>query len=179
MIEDFRREVLKLDKPRTHKVRNSNGVYDAYKWVRKNKWLDIGRPVTEHEFYSIIRQVNNLFVESILRGEDITLPHRLGTIELRKYDTKIAICNDRLVTNLPIDWDRTLKLWSEDEEAYKERALVKMEEKEIFKVFYNKRTANYENKSFMQFEVNRDLKRRLKQKIKAKLVDGFLLSRRT
>ena len=137
MIEDFRREVLKLDKPRIHKVRNSNGVYDAYKWVRKNKWLDIGRPVTEHEFYSIIRQVNNLFVESILRGEDIVLPHRLGTIELRKYDTKIAICNDRLVTNLPIDWDKTLKLWSEDEEAYKERTLIKMEEKEIFKVYYN------------------------------------------
>lgn len=175
MIEDFRREVLKLDKPRTHKVRNSNGVYDAYKWVRKNKWLDIGRPVTEHEFYSIIRQVNNLFVESILRGEDIILPHRLGTIELRKYDTKIAICNDRLVTNLPIDWDKTLKLWSEDEEAYKERALVKMEEKEIFKVFYNKRTANYENKSFMQFEVNRDLKKRLKQKIKSKTIDAFKL----
>lgn len=175
MIEDFRREVLKLDKPRTHKVRNSNGVYDAYKWVRKNKWLDIGRPVTEHEFYSIIRQVNNLFVESILRGEDIVLPHRLGTIELRKYDTKIAICNDRLVTNLPIDWDKTLKLWSEDEEAYKERALVKMEEKEIFKVFYNKRTANYENKSFMQFEVNRDLKKRLKQKIKSKTIDAFKL----
>ena len=175
MIEDFRREVLKLDKPRILKVRNSNGVYDAYKWVRKNKWLDIGRPVTEHEFYSIIRQVNNLFVESILRGEDIVLPHRLGTIELRKYDTKIAICNDRLVTNLPIDWDNTLKLWSEDEEAYKERALVKMEEKEIFKVFYNKRTANYENKSFMQFEVNRDLKKRLKQKIKSKTIDAFKL----
>lgn len=175
MIEDFRREVLKLDKPRTHKVRNSNGVYDAYKWVRKNKWLDIGRPVTEHEFYSIIRQINDLFVESILRGEDIVLPHRLGTIELRKYDTKIAICNDRLVTNLPIDWDKTLKLWSEDEEAYKERALVKMEEKEIFKVFYNKRTANYENKSFMQFEVNRDLKKRLKQKIKSKTIDAFKL----
>ena len=53
-----------------------------------------------------------------------------------------------------------------------------MEEKEVFKVFYNKRTANYENKSFMQFEVNRDLKRRLKQRIKDKLVDGFLLSKR-
>lgn len=177
-IDDFRRRVLKLNEPRTHKVRNSNGVYSAYKWIRKNKWLNIGRPVTEHEFYSIVRQVNNLLAENILRGEDIVLPHRLGTIELRKYDTRISICNGKVVTNLPIDWDRTLKLWSEDEEAYKERTLVKMEEKETFKVFYNKRTANYENKSFMQFEVNRDLKRRLKQRIKDKLVDGFLLSKR-
>lgn len=174
-IDDFRRTVLKLNEPRTHKVRNSNGVYDAYKWIRKNKWLDIGRPVTEHEFYTIVRQVNNLLAENILRGEDITLPHRMGTIELRKYDTRVSICNGKVVTNLPIDWDRTLKLWSEDEEAYKERTLVKMEEKETFKVFYNKRTANYENKSFMQFEVNRDLKRRLKQRIKSKAVDAFKL----
>lgn len=174
-VSDFRRRVLKLNEPRTHKVRNSNGVYDAYKWVRKNKWLNIGRPVTEHEFYSIVRQVNNLLAETILSGGDIVLPHRLGTIELRKYDTRISFKDGKLITNLPIDWDRTLKLWSEDEEAYKERTLVKMEEKETFKVFYNKRTANYENKSFMQFEVNRDLKRRLKQRIKSRAIDAFRL----
>ena len=174
-MDDFRRKILKVDKPRTHKVRNSLGTYDSYKWVRRNKWLDIGRPVTEHEFYTIIRQVNNLLAENILRGEDIVLPHRLGTIELRKYNTRVLFRDGKLITNLPIDWDRTLKLWSEDEEAYKERTLVKMEEKETFKVFYNKRTANYENKSFMQFEVNRDLKRRLKQRIKSKAVDAFKL----
>lgn len=174
-MDEFRRKVLKVDGPRKHKVRNSNGVYDSYKWIRKNKWLDIGRPLTEHEFYSIVRQVNNLLAEVLLSGGDIILPHRLGTIELRKYDTKISVCNGKVVTNLPIDWDRTLKLWSEDEEAYKERALVKMEEKETFKIFYNKRNANYNNKSFMQFEVNRDLKRRLKQKIKDRAIDAFKL----
>lgn len=81
--------------------------------------------------------------------------------------------NGKLHTNLPIDWDRTLKLWAEDEEAYKEKMLVKVEEKEIFKVFYNKGKANYNNKSFYEFEVNRDLKRRLKQRIKDGLIDAF------
>lgn len=174
-MDEFRKNVLKVSSPRIHRVRNSLGIYDAYKWVRKNKWLNIGRPVTEHEFYVIVRQVNNLIAENILNGEDIVLPHRLGTIELRKYNTKISIRDGKLITNLPIDWDRTLKLWSEDEEAYKDRTLVKMEEKEIFKVFYNKKSANYNNKSFMQFEVNRDLKRRLKQRIKSKAVDAFKL----
>ena len=90
-MDDFRKKVLKLDKPRQHKVNNSLGVYDAYKWIRKNKWLDIGRPITEHEFYTIIRQVNNLLAENFLKGRDIVLPHRLGTIELRKYETKMSL----------------------------------------------------------------------------------------
>lgn len=172
-MDDFRRAVLKIDGPRKHKVNNSNGVYQVYKWIRKNKWLDIGRPLTEHEFYTIIRQVNNCLADELLHGRDIILPHRLGRIELRKYDARMSIKNGKLITNLPIDWDRTLKLWSEDEEAYKERTLVKVEEKEIFKVFFNKRTANFQNKSFMEFEVNRDLKRRLKQKIKSGAIDAF------
>ena len=174
-MNEFRKKVLKVNEPRVHKIRSSLGVYDAYKYIRKNKWFNIGRPLTEHEFYTIIRQVNNLLADSLLEGNDIILPNRLGTLELRKYNARIDIKDGKLKTNLPIDWDRTLKLWSEDEEAYKNRILIKMEEKEIFKVFYNKGTANYENKSFYTFEVNRDLKRRLKQKIKNKLVDAFKL----
>lgn len=174
-MDDFRRSILKVDGPRKHKVNNSNGVYQAYKYIRKNKWFNIGRPLTEHEFYTIVRQVNNYLADELLHGHDITLPHRLGRIELRKYDARITINDGVLKTNLPVDWDRTLKLWSEDEEAYKERTLVKMEEKEIFKVFYNRRNANYENKSFYEFEVNRDLKRRLKQKIKSGAIDAFKL----
>jgi hypothetical protein len=99
----------------------------------------------------------------------------MGAIELRKYDARITLNGDKVITNLPIDWDRTLKLWSEDEESYKNKTLIKMEEKEIFKVFYNKKNANYQNKSFMAFEVNRDLKRRLKAKIKSKSIDAFKL----
>lgn len=176
-FSEFRKKVLKIDRPRTHKVRDSNGVYSAYKWIRKNKWLNIGRPLTEHEFYTIIRQVNNELAYSLIRGDDINLPNRMGRLELRKYDAKIRVdSNNKVITNLPIDWDRTLKLWSEDEEAYKERILIKMEEKEIFKVFYNKKSANYENKSFMQFDVNRDIKRSLTQQIKNRAVDAFKLN---
>ncbi len=172
-MDDFRKEVLKVNESRVHEVNKSLGVYDAYKWIRKNKWLDIGRPLTEHEFYTIIRQINNLFADNIIDGNDIHLPHRMGDIELRKYENIIEFRNGVLVDSLPIDWDRTLKLWYEDEEAYKNKTLIKMEEKETFRVFYNKRTANYENKSFMQFEANRNLKLRLKQKIKNKTIDAF------
>lgn len=174
-MESFRRKILKVDGPRKHTICNSLGVYDAYKYIRKNKWFNIGQPLTEHQFYSIIRGVNNLLADSLLEGHDIILPCRMGSIETRKYEAKISIKKNKIKTNLPIDWDRTLKLWAEDEEAYKERVLVKIEEKEIFKVCYNRTKANYNNKSFFEFIINRDLKKRLKQKIKNSNFDAFKL----
>ena len=168
-----REELLKLNEPRVHKVNKSLGVYDAYKWLRKRQWIDIGQRLTEHEFYSIIRKINNELALNLSTGEDIKLPHRMGTIELRKISTYVNFKDGKLHSNLPIDWDRTLKLWCEDEEAYKSRTLIKMEEKEIFKVYYNRTKADYNNKSLYEFIVNRDLKKRLKQRIKSGNFDAF------
>lgn len=172
-MDDFRKKILKLNKPRKHKINNSIGTYNAYKWIRKNKWLDIGQPVSEHDFYIIIRHVNKYLAECLSEGQDVVLPCRMGRLEVRKFGARIQLKDGVIKTNLPVDWDRTLKLWSEDEEAYKERTLVKMEEKEVFKIYYNKRRANYRNKSFYSFEVNRDIKRRLKHNIKNGRIDAF------
>ena len=68
--------------------------------------------------YSIIRKVNEYLADSLLRGHDIVLPHKMGRIEVKKYEARITLEGNKVKTNLPIDWDRTLKLWSEDEEAY-------------------------------------------------------------
>ena len=174
-MDEFRKQVLKINGPRVHKVNNSYGVYDIYKYIRKNKWFDIGQPVTEHQFYSIIRRMNNLLADALIHGHDIELPCRMGIIEVRKYDARISIEGGKVKTNLPVDWDRTLKLWSEDEEAYKERTLIKMEEKEIFSIFYNRTAANYKNKSFYEFRPNRQLKLMIKRRIKAGKLDAFML----
>ena len=176
-FNEFRKKVLKLSDSRHHKISKSWGTYDAYKFLRKRKWADIGRCLTEHEFYSIIRKVNDYLADSFLHGNDIKLPHRMGRIELRKYDVRVSLDGEKVKTNLPIDWDRTLKLWHEDEEAYKEKTLVKVEEKEIFKVYYNKQLADYNNQVFYEFNVNRELKKRLKQRIKEGRLDAFKLNR--
>lgn len=174
-MDEFRRKVLKVDHSRNHKVKNSIGVYDIYKHIRKNKWYDIGQPITEHQFYTIIRQVNNVLADNLLKGNDIVFPNKMGRLEVRKFEPIIRFDDNKLTVRLPIDWDRTLKLWSEDEEAYKKRTLVKMEEKEIFKVCYNKTRADFPNKGFYQLQINRDLKIALKKKIKLGNFDAFLL----
>lgn len=172
-LNKFIASIKKVSQSRNYKVTNSIGVYSAYKWLRKNKWLNIGRPLTEHEFYSIIRKVNNYLADSFLEGNDIKLPCRMGRIELRKEDARFILKNGKIKTNLAIDWDKTLRLWYEDEEAYKNKTLVRVDKKELFKVYYNKNKADYANKSFYEFKVNRDLRNRLNQRAKEGLLDAF------
>ena len=174
--KDFKSVIQGLQNTRTHKITNSLGVYDAYKYIRKNKWFDIGRPLTEHEFYQIIRKVNNYLAEELVNGNDITFPNRMGILELRKRNSLPVIDkNGSLKVTYAIDWDSTLKLWYDDEEAFNSKTLVKLPERNIFRVKYNKDSANYENKSFIEFQINRDIKTRLKQKIKNNEIDAFNL----
>lgn len=163
------------NKSRVFKVTSSIGVYDAYKWLRKNRWLDIGRPLTEHEFYSIIRRINMLLGELIVNGEDVDLPCRMGRIEIRKYNSRIELVDNKIKTNLPVDWKSTVKFWYEDTEARNNKTLIRFNQKEIYKVYYNKNKANYNNKSFYQFTLNRNLKRQLAQNIKEGKIDAFMI----
>ena len=172
--KDFKSVIQCLQNTRTHKITNSLGNYDAYKYIRKNKWFNIGRPLTEHEFYQIIRRINNYLAEELVNGNDIIFPNRMGKLELRKRNSLPVIDkNGKLKVTYAIDWDKTIKLWFEDEEAYNKRQLVKIPEKEIFRIRYSKEDANYKNKSFIEFQVNRDIKVRLKQKIKNNEIEAF------
>lgn len=172
VIEDykaFRREILSS---RTEgKVRNSIGVYTFYKMIRKHKWFNIGRPLKEHEFYNIIRSINNLLAEEIALGNSVNFPCRMGTLELRKYQPTARFVNGKLRLSYPIDWEKTLKLWYTDEEAKKNKILVRLEETDVYKIKYSKYKANYENKSFYEFSVNKGIKKSLKDNIKKGLVD--------
>lgn len=164
--EDFKNKVLKLDQHRKFKINHSFGVYDVYKALRKEKWQDVGRPLKEHEFYSIIREMNNLLAEEIERGYTVVFPSRMGQLELRKVPQNVIIKDGHLKIPYPIDWDKTLKLWYTDEEARKKKQFIYMEAPYVYKVKYSKRKADYENQSFYQFELNRNIKKSLKEHIK-------------
>ena len=177
-FNEFRKKVLKLNGSRHHKINKSLGTYDAYKWLRKNKWLGM-EPISEHDFYAIIRAVNKALAKSFLHLGSIKLPLRMGEIILRKYHPSITSQDGKIKTNLPVDWDSTLQLWSEDKESYKKRTLIRLEEKEVFKVLYDKSKALYNNKSFYTLELNRDIKLSLKKQLKNGLLDAFMLCGKT
>ena len=63
-FEEFRTKIAR-GKRGQFKVRNAFTIYQIYKFIRKHGWYNIGRPVTEKEFYSIIRNLNKGFAENI------------------------------------------------------------------------------------------------------------------
>ncbi len=174
-FKQFRKDIQKVGSHRVHKIKNSYGVYDAYKWVRKNKWLDIGKPVQQHEFYKIIRTVSDYISDSLIKTGNITLPLRMGVVEVRKYKPVLEIRDGQVVSRQPIDWDKTLKLWYEDQEALENKQLVRQENKFVFKIVYDKSQAKYKNKGYYSFKLNRSVKRIISNKIKLGDFDAFLI----
>ena len=160
-------------KKKIHKVTNSWGIYAIYKHIRKNRWYNIGRPLKEGEFYSIIRRVNELIAENIANGISFKMPERMGTLELRKSEVGVSFVNGKLRNTYIIDWNKTLKLWFEDEEARKNKTLLRNEDKWLYHVVYNKRDATYENCSFYEFTLNNFLKKALSDNIKQGKTDAL------
>lgn len=162
---EFRLNLQHARGPKKMRVTDSWGVYDAYKFIRKNKWYDIGRPLKEQEFYAIIRGVNDIMADEIALGKTVKFPCKMGCLELRKFEKGVKIVDGKLKVTYPIDWNETVKLWFEDEEAKKNKTLVRFKDKYIYKVRYDKYNATYDNKLFYQFTLNRFIKQALKENI--------------
>jgi hypothetical protein len=156
-FEKFRREVLKLDKPRKSKIKNSTGLRDAYQWLRKNKMFGVDKMVTEGEFYKIISTTHKEVAKELCSGEEFVFPLRMGKLELRHVDTYVKFEEGKVKTNRSVDWNRTLQLWNEDDEARENKVLIRKENKKKMFVFYNTIKSNYKNKTFIFFRPNREL----------------------
>lgn len=171
MLRDFKISIKRSNTKKEHKITASLGMREAFRYYTKKS-----KSLNEKDFRRVIRYINSLLQESLASGEDINLPCRMGRLELRKFKTSVSFRDGKMITNLPIDWDETLNLWYEDKESFKEKRKVRMEVPEVFRVYYKKSTANYNNKSFFTFKVNRDLKQKLKTNIINKKVDAFLVN---
>lgn len=170
-MEEQKERVFGTRKGKLGKVRNSWGVRDAHKYIRKQHWYDIGRPLTEHEFYSIVRGVNRLLAEELRLGNTVKFPEGMGCLELRKYKAGVSFVDGQLKNTYPIDWCNTRKLWEQDGEARCQKLLLRIENPWVYHVKYCKHDATYENKCFYQFDLNRFIKKGLSDNIRSGKVD--------
>lgn len=171
--DEFLKTVKKVKNNRHHKTTNSYGSKDAFRYYRKIKPTSSKYVLTDCQYLHIIRSINNRLREFLIEGKDIQLPEKMGRLELRKRASRISFIDDKIKTNLPIDWNATLKLWYDNPKCKDKKQLVRQENEETFSVYYNVRKANFNNKSFYEFFINRLIKKGLKQNIKSNKIDAF------
>lgn len=170
---DFIKDIKKVNRERHHKVSNSYGSKDAFRYYRKIKPIDSKYVLTDCQYLRIIRLINDELRLKLINGEDVLLPEKMGRLELRKKASTVKFENGKMKTNLPVNWDATLKLWYENPQCKAKKQLVRQENINTFKVYYNKAKANYNNKTFYEFNTNRDIKVGLKKNIKLNKIDAF------
>ena len=98
----------------------------------------------------------------------------MGTFETIKYKSNIKFEDGKLKTNLPIDWNKTLDLWKEDNEAFRDKTLLRYELDYIYKLKYNPYKAKFNNKTIFQFKFIRDIKQGISKEIQKGNIDAIL-----
>lgn len=173
-LEEYKKKIKKVSNKRNSNIKDSYGIIDGFLYYREKKKAE-GKPfIKKHEYFLITRKINNILREKFSNAEiDIILPAKLGTIELRKTPVKKNIVDGKLVTTAMIDWNKTLELWYEDQEAFDNRVLVKTNSNISFKIHYNKDRAEYIGKSYYDFFPNRELKNMLKKNIRDNKIDAY------
>lgn len=173
-LKEYKSNIKKVKCKRNSKIKNSYGILDGFIYYRENKKAQNKPFLKKKEYFKITRMVNNLLREKFSNGEiDIVLPAHLGNIELRKYPVIKRIVDGKLVTNSRIDWNKTLELWYEDQEAFDNRTLIRTTSNVKFKIHYNKDKAQYIGKSYFDFSANRELKNMLKKNIRDNKIDAY------
>ena len=94
-----------------------------------------------------------------------------GKLEVRRIKRGANIVNGQLKITYPVDWDKTLKAWYENEEMREKKILIRDESPFLYRVQYCRNTAKFENKIFYKFALNRFIKVALKEKIKKGEID--------
>lgn len=173
-LNEFRDSIKRVSESRNHKIKNSYGVYDAYKYNRKLKWINTKKSFSEHDYYSVIRRVGEYIAQALSCGDSIKLPNKMGTLGVYKKYSNPTIIDGKLVIKKPVDWEKTIAYWFECPEAREERQLIYSTNNEIFKLLYHSMKANYNNKHYYEFKFNRDIKQMLKNNIQNNSIDAML-----
>ena len=147
---------FKLSKTAGHRgkgrVSNSYGVYDYFKFYRRNREKGSKWAISEKNYYALLRQVNQILATELIEKGKLELPYKMGVVEYRKLPYNVhQNKSGRYVSNAKVNWDKTFELWYNDEQAYKDKILIKHETDGIAKNLYIKNKADYPNKCFYTF----------------------------
>lgn len=173
-LEQFKRELQRLNSTRKNTPVHSVGVRQAFLFLQSRKWKDVGKPVTEKQFQQIVRKVNERLGKLFIEKKELTFPCSMGKIEIRITKSIYYDRDGKLVLPKKVNWDATLKLWYEDKEAFENRFLVRDSYPKQYKLIYDRTNAAYNNKGFFDFSVNRNILRTLASMLREGNLETFM-----
>lgn len=162
---EFRKKTLNINNKRKRLSKKSYTTRDLYYKVKKNLKFNL----EERTFNKIIRTLNNYIIMQLFEGNDVHLPYAIGRIELVKY----YLTPKADGSNLPIDWEATMKLWYENEECAKKKQLVRYNNRVFYKVRCH-RVSIFKNRVHFKFRLNDSVRNKLIAKIKEGEIDALV-----
>lgn len=159
-LEEFRREVLKLGMSRNHRITNSIGSRKLYRKAQKTLPFEI----SETEYILLIKDIHAKIKETLLEGKTVKLPKGFGELSIRKKPSYVKLSKGKIHTNLPIDWDTTLKLWKDNKEKKDNKTLIRHTCQDIYKIHHNKKPATFRKQRYYEFFPTRAFKVAVKEK---------------
>lgn len=148
---------------------NIRSSYKSYKEEVKN-------PVDQKLFVQVANDYMKFLSDKIVKGEEVTLPSRLGTVAVIGRKRPLLYGEDGK-PNLPPNWNATKKLWEKNPIAKKEKKIVYFVNEEtsgvVYKVNWHKAGVAVTNKLLYSLRMTRKNKREISKE--AKLGREFLI----
>ena len=168
-------KTLKRDKKRNSVITNSYNTQDFYNYYKKELSKKNKKALDNKTFRKIINEMHYELRERIADGEIIELPYGAGEFVVTSYEPKAYLKDNKLKSNYRIDWNNTLKLWNNDEEAKKNKTLLRILDKNVFSVRFFRNHCNYKNAEYIKFRTGRRFKLFLRDRVKSDNIIGHNL----
>lgn len=145
-------------------------IYKHYKNNVKDMSIEYQLTSTEHS--NILNAFNKELARLILEESfDYILPHRIGSMRIKKYKPTLLKDNGELnIRHLNVDWKKTNEMWNNDPATKEAKKVVYYEnthsEGYNYRWYFSNYRSNCINKTAYCFKPSRTNKRRLAQLIK-------------
>lgn len=160
------------------KIKHDYGMPDYYNFFIKLYNHDIKR----EKYNNIITDFNTGLQDLIINDNLVyQMPYINFEIMLKKEKRKPRIVDGKLINNLPIDWNKTNKLWERNEEAKEKKLLMRINNSHtsgfVYRIYCKKFKSALKNRGLYRWKTIRQFARRLKTRLNApdNDIDAFLL----
>lgn len=147
--------VQQIRSKRTIKITNSYGTRDYYYYYKTKRKSKLKETTFRKIFTAVITEIANEYLFQYLR---VKLPYQMGELFVIKKQAKVTLQADGTYKSTrKVNWAATLKLWSEDQEAFDQRIMVRSETSCIHILLYWAMHRSYKKHTLFKLQINRTL----------------------